>query len=375
MAAAPQLTPDEAQVMITVAALSGGIFMLGDDLETLPTDRLALLRNPNVLGLVGGPAAEPVHLFSAPEREAHDHWFASRRSLPPLWVRRDPDGTTIAAVYNWNDAAKPYRLHFGEATGAGGTFTITDLWSTRRGGRALGVKTDTLRLTLPPHSVRLLKNETRRRPRAALTNCSQTIMRRVLFYRLYEGRPCPAGRAGERRARLHPQPRLAWRCLRGSQPRTPPTSSPWSNFRHARNEEGPSLTAAGFLRLLGDETDAIATLYFMNDVSQRFHGRALLDDEEKPDRKAPATSTYRQGPPAVRHADRRCARGAPVIKKMEGEPITFYPPTYRPNPYFRRDKPGMWGFSLRGIRDFAPSFLEAEAEAMRIYRGFRRLNP
>jgi len=157
MAAAPQLTSDEAQVMITVAALSGGIFMLGDDLETLPADRLALLRNPNVLGLVGGPAAEPVHLFSAPEREAHDHWFASPQELPPLWVRRDPDGTTIAAVYNWSDAAKPYRLHFGEATGAGGTFTITDLWSTRRGGRALGVKTDTLRLTLPPHSVRLLK--------------------------------------------------------------------------------------------------------------------------------------------------------------------------------------------------------------------------
>lgn len=157
MAAAPQLTPHEAQVMITVAALSGGIFMLGDDLETLPADRLALLRNPNVLGLVGGPAAEPVHLFSAPEREAHDHWFASPQELPPLWVRRDPDGTTIAAVYNWSDAAKPYRLHFGEATGAGGTFTITDLWSTRRGGRALGVKTDTLRLTLPPHSVRLLK--------------------------------------------------------------------------------------------------------------------------------------------------------------------------------------------------------------------------
>src|SRR5205085_10314563 len=47
MAAAPQLTPDEAQVMITVAALSGVIFMLGADLDTLPTDRLALLRNAN----------------------------------------------------------------------------------------------------------------------------------------------------------------------------------------------------------------------------------------------------------------------------------------------------------------------------------------
>jgi alpha-galactosidase len=157
MAAAPQLTPDEARVMITVAALSGGVFMLSDDLETLPADRLALLRNANVLGLVGGPAAEPVHLFSAPEREAQDHWFASPQELPPLWVRPEADGSTIVAVYNWTDSARPYRLAFSEASGAGGTFAVVDLWSARRGGRALGVKTDTLRLTLPPHSVRLLR--------------------------------------------------------------------------------------------------------------------------------------------------------------------------------------------------------------------------
>ncbi|TMF09701.1 MAG: alpha-galactosidase [Chloroflexi bacterium] len=135
MAASPQLTPDEARVMITIAALSGGIFMLGDDLETLPADRLALVRNPNVLGLVGGLTQE----------------------LPPLWVRRETDGGAIVAVYNWSDAQRPYRLNFAEATGAGGTFAVTDLWSTRRGGRARGVRTDTLRLTLPPHSVQLLK--------------------------------------------------------------------------------------------------------------------------------------------------------------------------------------------------------------------------
>jgi len=157
MAAAPQLTPDEARVMITVAALSGGIFMLSDDLETLPAERLALLRNPNVLGLVGGPAAEPIHLFSAPEREAHDHWFAFPQELPPLWVRRETDGSAVVAVYNWSDSARPYRLHFSEVTEASGAFAVTDLWSSRRGGRALGVKTGALRLTLPPHSVRLLK--------------------------------------------------------------------------------------------------------------------------------------------------------------------------------------------------------------------------
>src|ERR1700674_1791237 len=144
--------------------------------------------------------------------------------------------------------------------------------------------------------------------------------------------------------------------------------------RHARNEEGANLSAAGFLRLLGDETDAIATLYFLNDVSQRFHGRSVLRDEENPIAKLRYLD-IRQGrlPSGSRMKD---VLPAPrEIKKRGGEPITFYPPTYRPNPYFRRDKPGMWGFSLRGIRDFAPSFLEAEAEAMRIYRGFRRLNP
>src|SRR6202022_3701695 len=135
MAASPQLTPDEARVMITIAALSGGVFMLSDDLETLPADRLALLGTANALGLVGGPRAEPVHLFSAPEREAQDHWFASPQELPPLWVRPDADGGAVVAVYNWSESARPYRLHFSAATGAGGTFAVTDLWSPRRGGR------------------------------------------------------------------------------------------------------------------------------------------------------------------------------------------------------------------------------------------------
>jgi alpha-galactosidase len=157
MATAPQLTPDETRVMMTIAALSGGVFMLSDDLETLAPDRLALLRNANVLGLVGGPAAEPVHLFSAPEREAKDHWFAFPQELPPLWVRPEDDGGAVVAVYNWSDGERPYRLHFSEATSAGGTYELSDLWSSRRGGRSLGTKTDSLRLTLAPHSVRLLR--------------------------------------------------------------------------------------------------------------------------------------------------------------------------------------------------------------------------
>src|SRR5438477_3318625 len=155
---------------------------------------------------------------------------------------------------------------------------------------------------------------------------------------------------------------------------TPPICLPWSTSGTPATRRAGALSAAGFLRMLGDETDAIATLYFLNDAAQRFHARATLKDDENPIAKLRYLE-IRQGrlPSGMPIEDVLAAR--PVIKKMEGEPITFYPPTYRPNSYFRRDKPGMWGFSLKGIRDFAPSFLEAEAEAMRIYRGFRRLNP
>src|ERR1700686_1369710 len=198
-------------------------------------------------------------------------------------------------------------------------------------------------------------------------------MRRVLFYRIYDVVPA-------RLAELEDEARglTRSRAWRGDAfwLATENTTDLFQMeyFRHLRNEEGLTLSGAGFLRLLGDETDAIATLYFLNDISQRFHARAALQDEENPTPK-PRRREIRQGgrPSGMPIEDVLAAR--PVIKKMEGEPITFYPPTYRPNQYFRRDKPGMWGFSLRGIRDFAPSFLEAEAEAMRIYRGFRRLNP
>jgi hypothetical protein len=98
---------------------------------------------------------------------------------------------------------------------------------------------------------------------------------------------------------------------------------------------------------MGDETDALATLYFLNDCTQRFHGRAQLKDEENPIAKLRFLD-IRQGklPSGMPIEDVLAAR--PVIKRLNGGAITFYPPTYRPNSYFRRDKPGMWGLDLRG---------------------------
>ena len=196
-------------------------------------------------------------------------------------------------------------------------------------------------------------------------------MRRVLFYRLYDVEPAHLPQL-EADAHAFGSSR-DWRGDRFwlATPRSPDLFS-MEYFRHARNEEGPQLAAAGFLRLQGDETDAIATLYFLNDCSQRLHARARMQDQDNPIAKLRFIE-IRQGrlPSGLPIDDALAAR--PVIKRLRDGAITFYPPTYHPNAYYRRDKPGMWGFSLQGMRDFAPTFLEAEAEAMRIYRGLGRL--
>ena len=81
-------------------------------------------------------------------------------------VVNDNGGTKTAADFTLdsggtNDSPDDFA---GSAAGTNvtldaGSYAVTDLWSTRRGGRSLGVKTDSMRLTLLPHSVRLLRTK------------------------------------------------------------------------------------------------------------------------------------------------------------------------------------------------------------------------
>lgn len=197
-------------------------------------------------------------------------------------------------------------------------------------------------------------------------------MRRVFFYRLHDLTPAQLKEVEEDSQRFAAS--RDWRADRFWLA-TPHTTDLFGMeyFRHAQNEEGPTLSAAGFIKLRGDETDALATLFFLNRCSEWFGARAVIKDEDNPIAKLRLLD-IRQGRLASGMPIEDVLAARPVIKRMEGGAITFYPPTYRPNAYFRRGQPGMWGFSLDDIRDYAPSFLEAEAEAMRIYRGFRHLD-
>jgi hypothetical protein len=157
-------------------------------------------------------------------------------------------------------------------------------------------------------------------------------------------------------------------------------------FRHAQRADletndaatdRPPLSAAGFLRTGGDETDALAYVFGMRDLSERFDLTAIVRDPDNPIAK-------------LRLVELRCGRlpdGAPleailvarpIFKRLPGAVIEMYPPralgsafgTVEGEDEQRRD----WHFLVHGMRDSAPGFLEAEAEAMRIYRGLRFLS-
>ena len=193
-------------------------------------------------------------------------------------------------------------------------------------------------------------------------------MRRVVHYRL-------EGLREEDLERLHAQfeslaEARTWRC-------NPPwIASSYSRglfemeyFRHLRNEE-PSVGAAGFVKMAGDETDALIIAIFIRDVSAEYGIKASMKDEDHPLAKLRKLEFQAGRLPSGRALEDVLAK-RPVIKKVEGERIFFYPPTFRlhsqgpPSPE--------WAYALCGIRAYAPTLLEAEQEALKILRGFGHL--
>lgn len=194
-------------------------------------------------------------------------------------------------------------------------------------------------------------------------------MPRVLHYRL-QGLP------EHRLERVHEQfetlaTARAWRCAR------PWVASSQSRglfemefFRHLKNDEGRDLSAAGFVKMAGDETDALIITIFMRDLSAEYGIRASIRDEDHPLAKLRHLD-FESGRLPSGHSLEDVLAKRPVIKKVEGERIFFYPPTFRlhsqspPSPE--------WAYALCGIRAYAPTLLEAEQEALKILRGFGHL--
>jgi hypothetical protein len=142
-------------------------------------------------------------------------------------------------------------------------------------------------------------------------------------------------------------------------------------LRHLTAAEGEDVSAAGFLKMRGDETDALVLLFFLRDLSAEYGVRAVWLDEENPLLKLRFLE-FRHGllPTGQTLEDHFAKR--PVIKKVGGQAILFYPPGYRV--HSSATASDRWGYSLHGLRAYAPSLLEAEQEALKILRGLRHLS-
>ena len=141
-------------------------------------------------------------------------------------------------------------------------------------------------------------------------------------------------------------------------------------FRHLRNAESNDVSAAGFVKMTGDETDALIITIFMRDLSAQYGIRVAMRDEDHPLAKLRRLEFQAGRLPSGQSLEEVLAK-RPVIKKVKGERIFFYPPTFRlhsqgpPSPE--------WAYALCGIRAYAPTLLEAEQEALKILRGFGHL--
>jgi alpha-galactosidase len=143
------LTLDEAEVSITLAAIAGGMFEIGDDLPTLGAepDRLNLVRNADLLDMVRlRRAAQPLDLMT----------YSSEDEQPSIFLLHEDKRQSVLAVFNWTDHPRPHELKLEElGLTSKNSFTPSDVFHQ---DRQVALSGGILRIDKQvPHSVRLIK--------------------------------------------------------------------------------------------------------------------------------------------------------------------------------------------------------------------------
>jgi alpha-galactosidase len=143
------LTLNEAQVSIALAAVSGGMFEIGDDLPTLGSDpeRIALVRNPDLLAMAKlGRAALPLDLLT----------YADKDEQPSVFFLREDQRQSILTVFNWTEQPSSRTFTLSDLKlPAGHSYKLLDAFAP---DQPLAINNETLRLDKQPaHSVKVIK--------------------------------------------------------------------------------------------------------------------------------------------------------------------------------------------------------------------------
>jgi hypothetical protein len=152
-------------------------------------------------------------------------------------------------------------------------------------------------------------------------------------------------------------------------------------FDQARDEaqrsgETQPLAAATFVRIAGDEADALALVFIARDLSDCFAAEVEIRDPDNPIAKlrhVVLVAGRLQGGAALESI---LVRRAIYRRMPDGSRMEMIPPRARGSAFGQAigDETAVgWSFIVHDIRIVDASFLGAEAEAMRIFRGFRAL--
>ncbi|HEY1502221.1 MAG TPA: alpha-galactosidase [Acidobacteriaceae bacterium] len=140
------LTLDEARVSMALAAVSGGMFEIGDNLPSLQKseDRVALLGNRDLIDMVRlGKASIPIDLLS----------YTDADRQPSLFYLKESDRQSVLTVFNWTEQPRKHAVRLADIGLTGGPYTVTEVLS----DKALDAASGSLELEQPPHSVLVLK--------------------------------------------------------------------------------------------------------------------------------------------------------------------------------------------------------------------------
>jgi hypothetical protein len=142
-------------------------------------------------------------------------------------------------------------------------------------------------------------------------------------------------------------------------------------LRHVREEEGRTVSAAGFFKLEGDETDVLVLVLFLRDLSAEHGVRVAVRDADHPLSKLRYLEFRGGALPSGNSLEQLLSR-RPMTKKVDGRRIAFYAPSHPLNAR-HSDEPTRWAYRVGAIRAFAPTLLEAEREAMKLHRALSHL--
>ncbi len=99
------LTMDEAKVSIALAAVSGGMFEIGDDLPTLGSsaERLALVKNADLIDMARlGRSSVPMDLMTYTEQDRQ----------PSIFLLKESERQSVLTVFNWSDGGRARSIDF-----------------------------------------------------------------------------------------------------------------------------------------------------------------------------------------------------------------------------------------------------------------------